>query len=445
MTLIRRLFISATAELGHVRREPRGQLLQHARNSQGVALPVALLALVAVSIIVTSVLLSSVTEVSLSAAHKDATRGLFRAEGAIEAYVAQNQLALDTVTNRRYLPPGSSTQDSVLITVSRLASVRNPDSRFSGDTLNNDTTFSIASTPIRGGRQVVAMIDKVFRAVNMTVEGGLISGDTVRLAGNTTVSDGSDSPLGADGNAICADTVGGKAIQTSPGATVGTSGNVTVVGEQEETPVARTDLVQSLFGTDLQSLIQRADIKFAAGQFGQDPITSDPQTKWPKVANKSTPQNTPYNWGCPADIYLKDDKNPSLGTACIIDGDETHRPIVAIDAGGGTVTANLSHGQGMLIIYNGNLKVAGNFTYKGVVLVEGNFDIFATGGGASAPKIEGAVIGVGAGSKIDNDVAGSPTIRYNRCAINLLRQQWEETKVFRRMGDRTYGWSEIVR
>lgn len=438
MTPIRPLFISETADRARGGRWP---FMYHVQDRQGVALPVALLALVAVSIIVTSVLLSSATEVTLSVAHQDATRGLFRAEGAIEAYVAQNQLSLAGVTNQRYLPPGGSASDSVLVTVSVLGNVPNPDADFAGNPQFNDTTFSVAAAPLRGGRQVVALIDKVFRPIRMTVEGGLVTGDTINLKGNTTVSDGSDSQ-------ICADTVGGKAIQTAPGAIVNTDGNVKIIGEQEQTPVERTDLVQQMFGTDLKSLIARADIHFkrttaVAGStvFANDPITSDPAIKWPKVADKVTPQNTPYNWGCPADVFT----SSTGATQCILDGDETHRPIVAIDAEGGTIDAQLSHGQGMLIIYNGNLKVAGNFTYKGVILVEGNFDIFATGGGSSAPKIEGAVIGVGTGSKVDNDLAGSPTIRYNRCAINLLRQQWEETKVFRRMGDRTYGWFEVVR
>jgi hypothetical protein len=53
-------------------------------------------------------------------------------------------------------------------------------------------------------------------------------------------------------------------------------------------------------------------------------------------------------------------------------------PIVAIDAKNpdgswGVVTVNLSHGQGMLIVYNGSLRIQGNLIYKGVVPVEGGF------------------------------------------------------------------------
>ncbi len=425
-------------------------LYRHVRNHDGVALPVALFALVAVTILVTSLLLSSATEVSLSAAHQDATRGLFTAEGAVEAYVAQNQLALARVDDLRYLPAGGSARDSVLLTVSVLGRVANPTPTFP-----DDTTFAITASPIRGGgRQVVAMIDKVNRPTTMNVEGGLISGDNLDIKGNTTVSDGSDSK-------ICADSVGGKALQSTQGTTVSLSNQAqsNLIGENEKIATAKGDLVRQLFGTDLQSLIAKADIKFTRATavtgsvlMTNAAITSEP-VQPPQTANKLTPQNTPYNWGCPADVYgsYGTGQNSTVWTtACVLDGDETHMPLVAIDAQGGTVNVNLSHGQGMLIVYNGNFTVAGNFAYKGVILVEGNFDIRATGGGSIAPKIEGAVIGLGFGTNNvetvdDNTTTGSPTIRYNRCAVNMLRNSWETTKPFLRMGGRTFGWFEVVR
>lgn len=402
-------------------------LARHVRNHDGVALPVALLALVAVTILVTSVLLSSATEVSLSAAHQDATRGLFTAEGAVEAYVAQNQLALAPVNNLPYLPTGGSARDSVFLTVAVLGRVANPTPTFP-----DDTTFSITAVPVRsGGRQVVAMITKVNRQIDMNVDGGLISGDNVNLKGNTTVSDGSDSQ-------ICADSVGAKALQHTSNTTVTTSGNVKIVGEQEQVTVPKADLVQQLFGTDLKTLVSKADVKF--GFDGFPPLAQDPITSLNSIANRTTPQLTPYNWGCPNDVY----------TGCETDTDLAHLPMIAINAGGGTVNVNLSHGQGMLIVYNGNLSIQGNFAYKGVILVEGNFDIRASGTGATAPKIEGAVIGLGYSptggeSQVDNDVTGTPTIRYNRCAMNTIRTSWQETKSFLRMGGRTFGWFEVVR
>ena len=408
-----------------------------ATDENGIALPVALVSLVAVTLIVTAVVLTSATEVALSGAHQDATQRFYRAEGAIQAYVAQSQLALvPTASPVRFVAAGAQSIDSVLISVSLLGSAKNPTAGFP-----RDTVFAILAVPVRGGREVVAMVDKVNRALNMSVEGGLVSGDNVTLGGNTTVSDGSDSQ-------ICADSVGGKAIQTTPDAAVSQTGNARIVGETETTQTAAADLVQQLFGTSLQSLIAKGDVKFARGTFGNTAVSS-----LGTLANRLNPQATPYNWGCPRDVFLNQDGS----TACELDADTLYLPLVVIDASNsdgswGTVNMNLSHGQGMVIVYNGNLAIQGNFAYKGVILVEGTFDIRGSGGqGAASPKIEGAVIGLGrnangAQSVVDNnDLSGSPTLRYNRCAINLVKSSWATSKPFLQMGRRTFGWFEVVR
>lgn len=406
------------------------------RGVEGIALPLVLLSLIAVTILVTSVIVSSSTEVALSSAHQDATQRLFRAEGALQAYVAQQQLALvPTGTPVRYLPPGAPATDSVTVSVAVLGTTPNPTPTFP-----RDTTYSITVRPIRGGREVVAMIAKENRSLTMNVQGGLISGDNVSVGGNSTVSDGSDS-------GTCADSVGGKAIQTTGDATVTRSGNGTIIGEVETTPTQAGGIVMDLLGTTLPSLVDRADIKFGRGAF-QNATASSLRS----VANPLSPQSTPLNWGCPADVYV----NTNGSTACEADTDVAHLPLIAIDASNadgsfGTAVLNGSHGQGVLVVYNGNLNIQGNFAFKGLVLVEGTFDIRGSGGGAASTKLEGAVIGLGRNangtqSTIDNnDLTGSPTLRYNRCAVQLLQTSWSTTKSFTRLGKRTFAWFEVVR
>ena len=63
-------------------------------GERGVALPLALLGLVGVSLIVTTALLTSSTEYAISSAHQDATRALYIAEGGLQAYVAEYGSAL---------------------------------------------------------------------------------------------------------------------------------------------------------------------------------------------------------------------------------------------------------------------------------------------------------------------------------------------------------------
>jgi hypothetical protein len=173
-------------------------------------------------------------------------------------------------------------------------------------------------------------------------------------------------------------------------------------------------------------------------------------------------QLDPLNWGCPADIFYD----------CESDSDLTRMPVIAIDASKpgecrivkkvrqcdpdkwGNVLVDMSHGQGILIVYNGSFKVAGQFAFKGIILVQGSFRIEGKGSAdpQNSPKIEGAVIGLGFNqdgkqSTVDDTYAkGGATVRYNRCAINLVTQQiTKDMPPIQRMGGRTFGWFEVVR
>jgi hypothetical protein len=161
------------------------------------------------------------------------------------------------------------------------------------------------------------------------------------------------------------------------------------------------------------------------------------------TGNQPRPATDVLNWGCPGAM----DERSHCTTH---GGDTTHYPIVVIDAGGGTIILNGDHGQGWLIVVNGHLDIQGNFTYRGVIAVEGLLDIRGTGSGDA--KIEGAVLATGkvslARGTESSDVAGSAVIRYNRCAIasaeNALNQQLlnQANIVFSR---RPYGWFESNR
>lgn len=443
---------------------------QHLRNRDGIALPVALLALVAVSILVTSLLLSSATEVSLSAAHQDATRRLFTAEGAIEAFIAERQTNLDTTTDRPYLPPEGSARDSVLITVSVLGNVPSSLPNYRTDRTWNDTTYAVTAAPRRGGRQVVAMIDKVMRERIITVNAGLTSGDNVAVSGGAKLSDGSDSPIDpGTGKVLCDDNAGARAVELTADskATVTLSGGGEIIGATATTEVKTGDLVKNLFGISLDSLVKTADIKLNSRNFpsSKDPddskITLHTVGKVTSLDNLGAPrpnmQSTPLNWGCPADIFQ------DCRLSQYRDADTTRLPVIAINACKGTETpctaanwgttvVDMSHGQGVLIVYGGNFRVAGQFAFKGLILTEGSFRIDGRGGdGVTGPKIEGAVIGLGlnaAGQQstvLDNEAKGNATVRYNRCALNLVTRQVQQTAPIRRMDGRTFGWFEVVR
>ena len=69
-------------------RTPAGPLAATPLGRRGIALPVALLGLVAVSLMVTTVLLTSSTESAVGAAHVDAARSLYTAEQGLNTFVS---------------------------------------------------------------------------------------------------------------------------------------------------------------------------------------------------------------------------------------------------------------------------------------------------------------------------------------------------------------------
>lgn len=422
------------------------------RNRQGVAFPIALLGILGVSVTVTAVLLTATTENALSFAHKDATRALYVSQGAVEAYVAEKGMQLTAIENFSYLRVGGPETDRTRITVRQVGSAV-PSAPNAQLNWPRDLLFAVEAQPINGGRTVgaLARVMSVVMKLKNDVDAAVISAKDVTINGaKTNISDGSDSPY-------CTEDPAGNALQIKEGAKVDT-GQATITGKVSTLDQSDSyDYVYDMLGTSFKNLIANANIKIdQATVEGNNTITSFGST-----ADPTNAQATPRNWGCPWDLMKDQNKNCSndgaTADAQAADAvkDSVHFPIIAINAMNtngtwGTVKLNLDHGQGLLIVYNGDLSIAGNLSFKGLIIVEGNFTVNASGGGANTPKIEGSIIGLGKGdgiSKIDEDmdIVGAPTIRYNACAINSVIKAIQETNAFDRETPRTSSWYEMVR
>ena len=95
--------------------------------------------------------------------------------------------------------------------------------------------------------------------------------------------------------------------------------------------------------------------------------------------------------------------------------DAAFYPTVVIDANGGTVDITGTHGQGVLLIRNGDAHLRGTFKFGGVVIVEGTLRVTGT------PQLEGAVVAMGEEAIIDpgddSTMLGNSLIRFNKCQI----------------------------
>ncbi|HEX2091971.1 MAG TPA: hypothetical protein VHG28_06190 [Longimicrobiaceae bacterium] len=388
-------------------------------DRRGVALPMALLGLVVVTLLVTTALLTSSTELALSSAHTDGARSLYHADAAIQGFVGQQAAlggseALRPDTVYTYQLPGG---ESYRIRVNRLVYLtgNNPN----GSAWSRETYALVASPSSGRGRVVGALIRATRNALTLVTNftSGAVSGGDFKIQGNATISNRSES---------CADTAN-NALEVSAGSKVTISGNPTVVGDIDTLAYDKSQLVGNILGgVSLDSLSRYANIKFG------------PRFNKPAFNGRVNSGNTgDYNWGCPA----------SLGVSCGSDPDTAHLPVVAIDANGGTVTIEGDWGQGILVVVNGSLALRGNFIYNGIILVEKDLNI-GGGQGQFDGKIEGAVLSLGQSSTIEDGVQGNAVIRYSKCAIKAAENALNGNglaSAAQNFAEGTFAWFEVVR
>jgi hypothetical protein len=403
------------------------------RDRAGFALPLALIGLVTVSLVLTAALMTSSTEVALSLAQQDGARGLYRADAVLESYVAQRAVAAPG--DQRLVPGTAAFQPAggppFSMQVARLA--MGP-TVTQGAVMSRQETYSLVARPANGrGRSVGALLNarRQGEAFQLSVTAGLTSGGNVEVSGNSTVSDGRGS------NCDSIQRTSPNALQVTAGSDIKVTGNAArIEGKADTASFHKTQMVELLLGgMSLPQAAQRANIRFAANEFNGRPKSHDAATPRPRT--------DPYNWGCPT---------KSTDACTTVPGNQTNRdyhPVVAIDGGGGTVTLEGDHGQGMLIVHNGSLHIRGNFVYNGVILVERDLNILgSSGGGGDGVKIEGAVLALGVSSNVTDNASGNAVIAYNRCtvddAVSGFNQQLLETaaQVF---PTPTFAWFEVIR
>lgn len=403
-----------------------------AANRRGVALPVALFGLVAVSLLVTTALLTSSTEYAISAAHRTAAGSLYNADAALEQYLftraqAGGQFMQATQNGVAQGPDGQNYQ----IQVARMSWAAD----LTTDPMTAREVFSLVAQPQNGrGRGVGAFVRTLREAprLNATINAGATSGGNLSVSGNATISDG------RSGKNYCnaADSTSDYAVQVTRGAKIDMGNNAArnLEGAADTADFTKDSLESHVLGPNLtlRSMADMAQYKF--GRRWNQPAFASQLI----IGTHTVGADTMYNWGCPQQLLA--------GYACPNTSASRFRT-VAIDANGGTVRINGRHGQGVLIILNGSLEIQGNFTFKGIIMVER--DMFIRGGSAGQEsKIEGGVIAFGSSSAVEDNITGTATIKYNTCAnseaMGAFNQNALQTANQQRDG-RTFAWYELIR
>ena len=398
------------------------------REERGVALPLALIGLILASLLVTGALLSSATEVAISGAHQDASRNLYAAENALQAYIAQSGSALAPGGQEDYLPPGASPEEAADITVRQLfQSTPEP------NTIQQ--VLAVTSTPSNGGRAVVAMVEMrtVQETLNLkgNVPAGLTLGGKTRLLGTANVHNSASTQYNSSTG--CSEPAADYKIALTSDATLELNGNAKKnIDSEDITRLSynRYQMPWEVLGIrELDDLAPHAHIAFGRMFPNRPNFNSSLKTSSPNA-------NSDYNWGCPAELL----------SSCRTDSKRNYHPLVVIDANGGEIHINQEFGQGMLVILNGDLRMNAGYTFKGIIAVEG---VLRFNGHI---HLEGAVLSQGVVDESDQAVInGTQDIYYNKCVIDQVVDVINDSPAGNPTlpptvtVDPAFGWYEVVR
>lgn len=385
---------------------------------RGIALPVALVGLVAVSLLVTTALLTSSAEFAISSAQTQGSRALYTAESGLQQFVSQlaaaPQLLAPGSTRTVTVQVGASANETaqVLITTDRLAMPNvNP-------TLETVFTYAITAQPLDRdgvtprGRAVVGFIEQhraPLQPLNTNITSAITLGGNLDVNGNAFTVNGRFSGCGVSGGVDAVQAASGSVI-TANNANhwnnfLGSDNGTNTTGQDaiDRTSMTKEELARNVLGgTTLENLIA---------------IVPD-HRKWGPRFDRPT-------WNG----YVPD-------TAAI----------AVVDANGGTVS--VLGGTGVLIVVNGNIQMRGNSRFDGIIIVEGNFDL------AGTPTVQGALISLATNTgqnviNLDASAVGSGhiTVQFDKCAIVAAEQAFANQAVALppRLNSTVFAWSEVVR
>ncbi|PYO38659.1 MAG: hypothetical protein DMD29_12520 [Gemmatimonadetes bacterium] len=255
-----------------------------------------------------------------------------------------------------------------------------------------------------GARQRLGELVRI-RLVNFGIGAALTTSAGVSLKGNALVNGRDTIPQGW--NTSNCDTIGDTTkagVRTPDPTSVSTQrpgqlyGNPPVNGD---TSVHASTFTQ--FGDiSYASLAAAANVQLSGGNYKVDPV----------VAGTACDRTVSTNWG--------DGMNPTQPCG-------NYFPIIHV---AGSVTLNGDQGQGILLV-DGDLNIQGSFVFYGIVLVQGALK--TAGGGSTDAHFYGAVMAASVDLTL-NTLAGNATLQYSKCAITNAMEGTQSVSPIRSRG-----------
>jgi hypothetical protein len=372
---------------------PKVKYVDVVRNERGMALAVAMFALVIVGALVAGALFAGTQEQRVG----DSSRRLQQSFGVAELGLYDVVRTWDpTIYNQRGVYP----TDSVALPNALLTGAtprhtgsyggyvyRLNNNLYLIDVVGHDTASGTGSVGAGRARQRMGALARI-KMLNLNVQASLTTGSSDALSGNATVNGTDQIPPGWNACGALGPSLAG--IRADAGTHVDTSGNASVIGTPPVMIDASvSDSTFSKFGdVTYATLASRANLTFPGQNFSN--------TIGPVVANGQCNKSALTNWG--------DGANPTAPCG-------NYFPIIHIT---GDATINGDQGQGILLV-DGDLEVQGSFQWFGVTIVQGTLK--TSGGGNTDAHFWGATMVHDSVTFGTNQLSGHANINYSSCAV----------------------------
>ena len=371
------------------------------RNERGIALPIAIFALVIVGALVAGAFFAGNQELRLAENGKRVTRSF----GVAEVGLAERVRTWDPVVNNQ-IPTYPLDSATVPLTTApnRTGSYSGfvyklNDNLFLMDISGSDTASRTGRVTTGGARQRLGLLTRI-RPLEIDIQASLTTQGNATIRGNAEVNGTDQNPTGW---ASC-DPPGPQrpAVRTTPGGNVTTQGNGTIIGPVNQDPTLNAGTFTQYGDVTFADLVARAQITLPGGTYRTEPA----------LTGGACDRSRVDNWG--------DGLNPNAPCG-------NYFPIVYIN---GNVTLNGVQGQGILLV-NGNLEVQGSYEYFGIAIALG--ELRTAGGGTSIAHFWGGVMAQNANLDTQN-LSGQATLNFSGCAIERALQATGVTAPLRSRG-----------
>jgi len=375
-------------------------LSPRAMPRQGMALPIALAAIVVVGLLITGVFFAATQEYRVGRNTLGAQRALHGAEVGLSSVIAGwNSRWVDSIKVGQTKKLADTIIDQAIV--------------YRQITRPNTSVFTVTSTAVAGSLSLQGRALKRLSATlrmdmpDFRIMGAITSRGRTEVSGFGKVSGTDSVPAGWDcppgGAQAAALVVNDSAVNVT------TAGNYSLNGTpkiKDSTDLVENDSTFNHFGGfSYDSLARLASKVRTVG------TTINSVQPYYNIDGVTCDETHADNWG---------DYNHTDGAT----GCDNYYPIVhlqgatqsyRIDGNGG--------GQGILLV-DGNLTMAGNFQWVGLILVRGAFLISGTGGGGRpGVKVLGAVAAMNKDAAL-NKVSGTSSITFSRCVINQITSRY---------------------